>query len=206
VKGINFPITVKLFIKRWQLSWRFTFAHHPICASYKDHYWKIKGVYICQGCTLVYSSFFVALLFLLYFQITLEQFHYLIVGVGVLIPIIIIELAKIEQRIIKRLTRILIGIGIGLFCSAFLLHDEFIVKLIGFLIIFIGFFSFKQVRRSTRREDKCNLCSEYKNNVICSGLRLEAEAMNKYSDYASDLLQDNLKEKYFSKLKIKNKQ
>lgn len=204
MKLINFPITIKLFIKHWEFSWRFKFAHHPVCTSYKDHYWKIKGVYICQGCTLVYASFFVSLLFLIFFQITLGLFHYLIVGLCILIPILIIELTRIEQRIIKRLTRILIGIGIGVFFSAFLLHDEFIVKVFGFLLTITGFFSFKRVRRSTKREDKCKLCSEYKSNVICSGLRLEAEAMKKYSDYASDLLQDKLKEKYMSKLNIKN--
>ncbi len=201
MKLINFPITIKLFLKRWQISWRFKFAHHPVCVSYKDHYWNIKGVYICQGCTLVYSSFFVTLLFLFFFQTTLEQYQYLIVGLGILIPVLIIELTKIEQRIIKRLSRILIGIGIGLFFSAFLLHTDIIVKVIGFLITVIGFISFKRVRRSTKREDKCNLCSEHKSNVICSGLRLEAVAMKKYSDYASDLLQDKLKEKFMSKLK-----
>jgi hypothetical protein len=145
-------------------------------------------------------------MFLLFFQITLEQFHYLILGIGILIPILIIELIKVEQRISKRLTRILIGIGLGLFCSAFLIHEELIVKLIGFLLTIIGFFTFKQVRRSTKREDKCNLCSEYKSNVICSGLRLEAEAMKKYSDFASDFFQDKLKEKYLSKLNLKNEQ
>ena len=201
MKLINFPITIKLFLKRWQISWRFKFAHHPVCVSYKDHYWNIKVVYICQGCTLVYSSFFVTLLFLFFFQTTLEQYQYLIVGLGILIPVLIIELTKIEQRIIKRLSRILIGIGIGLFFSAFLLHTDIIVKVIGFLITVIGFISFKRVRRSTKREDKCNLCSEHKSNVICSGLRLEAVAMKKYSDYASDLLQDKLKEKFMSKLK-----
>ena len=200
MKGINFPITIKLFFKRWELSWRFKFAHHPVCVSYRDHYWKIKGVYICQGCALVYSSFFAALLFLIFFQITLELVHYLIIGLGILIPILIIELTKIEQRITKRLSRILIGIGIGSLFSTFLLSDELIVKFFAFLVVIIRFFSFKLVRRSTKREDKCNLCSEYKSNVNCSGLRLEAEAMRQYSDYASDLLQDKLKEKFKSKL------
>jgi hypothetical protein len=201
---INFPITVKLFIKRWQLSWRFTFAHHPICASYKDHYWKIQGVYICQGCTLVYSSFFVVLLFLLFFQLTLLPLHYLIVGIIILIPILLIELLKIDQRTIKRFTRAAIGIGLGFSLSAFFLHEEIIAKLLGLLVTIFGFISFTRVRNTAKREDKCNLCSEYKSNVICSGLRLEAEAMNKYSDYASDLLQGKLKEKYMSKLNIRN--
>lgn len=197
---INFPTAITLFLKRWELSWRFKFAHHPICPSYNKHYWNIKGVYLCQGCSIVYTCFFSALLFLILFHITFIPVHYLFVGLGILIPILLVEIIKIEQRSIKRLARAGIGIGLSLPFSAFVLHEEIVVKVMGLLITLLGFISFRQVRKAANREDLCKSCPEYKSNRICNGLRLEAEAMRKYSDYASDLLHAELKEKYRRKL------
>ena len=200
VKNINFADTIKIFIKKQRLSWRFTFAHHPICPTYKSHYWEIKGLYLCQGCSLVYAGFLSALSFLVFFQISLTSIHYLFVGLGVLIPILLLEMFKLEQRTIKRLSRAGIGIGVGVSFSAFFLHEDIVVKVIGLLVTIIGFMVFKQVRKTAKKDDLCRSCPEYRSKKICRGLRFEAEAMRKYSDYASDLLQIELKEKFTSKL------
>ncbi len=198
---INFPIAIKLLIKRWELSWRFKFAHHPICTNYRTHFWKVGGLYLCQGCSLVYSSFLITLLFLIIFHVILLPAQYLIVGMSLLVSILLIEKYNANLRFIKRLARVGTGLGLGISFSAFLLYPDLFIKLGGLFVSLAGFYLFNYIRRTKEKEDKCQTCADYQGHKICYGLRLEAEAMRKYSEYASDLLQPSLKSAYSKKLK-----
>ncbi len=201
---INFPIAIKLFIKRWELSWRFRFAHHPICSNYQAHIWKIGGLYICQGCSLVYFSFLLTLLILIIFQLTFLPIQYILIGIVLLVPILLIEKLKLNKRFIKRFARSGTGIGIAVSFSAFLIQTDLIIKISGLLISILGFYAFKFIRRTIQRENRCQSCPDYQENKICYGLRLEADAMRLYSEYASDLLQKDLKAVYTKRLEYDN--
>jgi hypothetical protein len=116
----------------------------------------------------------------------------------------LIENQKFEQRFIKRLARVGTGSGLGISFSAFLLVNNFTIQMIGMLISVTGFYLFKLIRQTKEREDKCQSCPDYQSNKICYGLQLEAGAMRKYSDYASELLQKDLKDVYIKRLQNDN--
>jgi hypothetical protein len=123
-----------------------------------------------------------------------------LLGIILLCFILLIEKFKVTRRSLKRLARSVTGIGLGISFSAFLQETDPIIQVSGLFIAIIGFSVFRYIRRVKKREDKCLTCPDYQENSICYGLRLEADAMRLYSDYASDLLQKDLKEAFIEKL------
>ncbi len=131
---------------------------------------------------------------------TFLSIQYLSLGIGLLVPILLIEKYDINQRITKRLARIATGIGLGVSFSAFMLHPDIIIKFVGLIITIGGFYTFKAIRRTKQKVDKCQTCADHQSHKICYGLLLESEAMRKYSEYASDLLQADLKAAFAKKI------
>ena len=43
--------------------WR-SFAHHPTCSRYKNHYFSLGAIKLCVGCTSLYSS--IIIFFIIY--------------------------------------------------------------------------------------------------------------------------------------------
>ncbi|MHA1945329.1 MAG: hypothetical protein ACXAC6_03985 [Candidatus Hodarchaeales archaeon] len=114
--------------------------------------------------------------------------------------LLITEALKVTNRKIKRITRITTGLGIGVFFWG-LLTVDFHIKLVGLTVALISYTFFRIVRRLRTTADLCMGCEELNAGKVCSGLEHKSKAMNEYSDYASDLLQDALRSKFRNKLK-----
>jgi hypothetical protein len=110
------------------------------------------------------------------------------------------EALKVTNRKIKRMTRISTGLGIGAFFWG-LLTVDFPIKLVGLVVALISYIFFRIIRRFRPTADLCIGCVELNAGKVCSGLEHKAKAMNDYSDYASDLLQDVLRSKFQNELK-----
>lgn len=196
---ISLPIRIKLFWKKLKVSWRFHFAHHPLCDNYGDQVFKIKGIYLCQGCTLTYIGIILGVMSSFALTLSLSNLEWSIIGIGILISLFIIEFLKLNKRIIKRLIRFVTGLGLGGFFWVLISSTNIIAPVIALLLSFIGYKVFKIIRSSQLKEDKCLHCSEFKQGKICSGLALEAKANREYSEYATLLMQDQLKARVLSK-------
>ena len=114
--------------------------------------------------------------------------------------LLVIEAVKVTNRKIKRITRITTGLGIGAFFWG-LLTVDFPIKLVGLTVALISYILFRIIRQLRPTADLCMGCEELNTGKVCSGLEHKAKAMNDYSDYASDLLQDVLRSKFRNKLK-----
>jgi len=51
------------FIEHLKTHAPWVFAHHPQHACFREHVWKINGLYICKGCLVTSIGFVVGLLF-----------------------------------------------------------------------------------------------------------------------------------------------
>lgn len=100
------------------------------------------------------------------------------------------------RRPFKRFARLFTGIGIGSFFWFLLSEPNIIYKLIGAGFGFVAYSAFLKVRVFTT-VDKCYGCPELKPG-ICPGLKHEVLAMKEYSNYATILLEDQLKQKFLA--------
>lgn len=197
----SLTIRMRLFFKKIKVSWRFHFAHHPLCDNYRNQIFEINGIYLCQGCTLTYIGIFLGLISSLLLNLDLSIIEWLIIGLGILVFLFIIEFLNISNRKIKRLIRFVTGIGLGSFIWFLFSSTNFYVSLIAIIFTYLGYRVFKIIRSSQVKEDKCLSCSEFNKGKICSGLALEAQVNREYSEYATNLLQDKLKALAMAKYK-----
>lgn len=196
---ISFSKRVKLLWKTYQVSWRFRFAHHPLCERFEGQVWKLRSMYLCQGCTLAYLGVLTGFLLFFAFNISLSPINWLAVGSFCLLLPLIIESIGVDRRLIKRIIRYTTGIGIGSLFWLLLSEPDFVMKVGAIIFAVVGFQVFRFIRGSSERQDTCEACPELHTGGICSGLEMEAEAMRKYSDYATSLLEEKIKAKYLRK-------
>ena len=181
-----------------QLSWKFHFSHHPLCIHYRDSVYHIGPLIVCQGCFLttigILTGFFSSALM----NLTLEVVYWFLTTFFIILFLFTVELFNITNRRLKRASRLLTGLGIGMFFWG-LLTVGFPIKWIGLIIASISYILFRLIRHLRPNADLCIGCDELNAGKVCSGLEIKAKAMNEYSDYASNLLQDVLKSKYQNK-------
>jgi len=190
---IEISKTLKLWLKKLQLSWRFKFAHHPLCDRYKGHVFQIgrkKPFFLCQGCSLTAFGIITGtILFLFIFQLKSNLIYWLILINAALFSTLIIESLSIKSRGIKKFSRFILGIGLGI--SFMIIINGSMPLIIKFGIsanVIIGYSIFRFFRRDKEKKDLCKSCPELEKHEICSGLKLESKAMKEYSDYATKIL------------------
>ena len=195
VENLSLQTRLKLWWKRLTLSWRFRFAHHPLCARFSDQIFVIKGLYLCQGCTLVYTGFFLALLIVAFLPFQLLFYWWVVIIAAFVFPTFIIQFISLP-RLFKRLARFLFGIGLGTgVIAAFKFSQWFyILGLISIVLIVYLVFRILYRRNKKAQEDICGDCPELHQRGVCSGFKLQMEAERKYSEYASKLLESELEE------------
>jgi uncharacterized membrane protein len=195
--SIDLKTKLNLWRKKIQLFSRIKFAHHPLCARFSDHVFKIKNTYLCQGCTLSYLGVLFGIFSCLLINPALTSIHWFFLGIGFLSPTLVIEILKIKYRPAKRSVRLIAGIGLGVFLGLIIIGSV-PEKIFAALFSSISYFVFYYIRKLKKPKDKCEGCSELKEGGICSGLKLEFDLNRKYSDIASNILQDKISLKYIN--------
>jgi len=195
VKKIIF-LRFKSLIKRWQLSWKFYFAHHPLCDRFKDHVWHIPfGIIVCQGCFLVMLGVVLGITSFFIFNPSLTSFEWFLFALFCISLPLMVELLKIENRKIKHLIRLVTGFGLaGLVWVVF--TAELDGKIIAFVIGTMGYTLFLKTRKKKQGTDICEGCPSLSSVEICEGLSQKAIAMQQYSEYLTKIYEKSLKKKY----------
>ena len=133
--------------------------------------------------------------------------YHLLIALGCfLLPILLVELLNISNRHIKRFIRLLGGLGLGFFTSIAIDFESLGIFLlsIGIVIPSYGIFLFMR-KQKHKNKDICEGCDELEelqkgNLKICSGLQEKIAAEKKYSNFASDLLQEEFRKELFREI------
>jgi hypothetical protein len=108
-------------------------------------------------------------------------------GLGV--PTVVLSAPPVYQRLprtCKDVLRCSMGICIGLYlCVALQAH---LLWTAGGALVLFGFWKAYFARRRRRRAEACRGCPEYGRAAICSGCRIQAEAIRAYEAKATNLL------------------
>ena len=161
--------------------------------------YHIGPLVVCQGCFLTTIGILIGFISSILINLTLETIQWFLMAFIIMFFLLIIEAFQVTNRMLKRMTRLLTGLGIGVFFWG-LLTVDFPIKLVGLIVASLSYASFRIIRHVKPSTDLCIGCQELNAGKICSGLEHKAKAMKEYSDYASDLLQDVLRAKYQNKL------
>ncbi len=187
----------KLWRYKWKCLWKTTFSHHPLCAQFKGHYWKIKDFYFCQGCFLTLIGFLIGFftsIALAIPNITFKWYQLVSIMLIIITPIAIVEGKNITNRPIKRLIRFDGGIGIGFFLANMLQISNISKIFISFFILIVSYYIFIFLRRGRNKKDLCETCKELNQKKICSGYKLKIDAEKKYSAFFNQLLKPQIDE------------
>lgn len=191
---MKFLKRLKLNIFKLKLTWRFKFAHHPLCQNYSDQVFKIGNIYLCQGCTLIYSGLVIGLLSGIIFNPSFSIQIWAIIGVSLMVPTFVVQVVKLP-RMFKRIARFLNGFDLGaIFFSIFIL-PKWSHRIIMIVSISVTYLAFRIIHKHKRKErDLCESCNELKTGKICSGYKLRAEKELEYSKYAEQILDEELQQ------------
>ncbi len=185
------------FFKRYlQLLLPFHFSHHPLCSNYQQEVFHVHSWFICRGCTWTYGSTLIALMVTAFFNpfSNFSLFEGFLIVLGITSPTWLGLLHSFQNRKIKDLIRISLGLGWGIALAELWLQPLWIDKIVIFLFIIAVWFIFQRIRRSqTSKRDiiLCENCTEL-NSSACSGFKRQFEAERLYSREISDFMQQKL--------------
>ncbi|MHA2225011.1 MAG: hypothetical protein ACXAC8_07390 [Candidatus Hodarchaeales archaeon] len=195
-KSLSINQKIYFFKRRLQLFSPYILAHHPLCDKYKQEvflFWKLN---FCRGCTLLFSTTIVFSLFLIIFNplniFTLVEVFFIVIGVTS--PTWIGLIHSFQNRRIKDLLRILLGVGWSIAIAEIWLQPMWIDKFLIFILMIGFWYVFFQLRRlqtSIGQNTLCSSCDEFSDKV-CIGFKKQHEAENIYSRELSDFLQQKL--------------
>ncbi len=205
---LNFKQRLRFRRKKLSLTWKFKWAHHPLCERFEDHLWHIGDFTFCQGCFLSYAGTVVGFIaFLTYFS------RYIFNALGVLavvavslVPVLIVEFFNFENRSLKRFIRFWGGLGLGATFSLALYRElSTWLRIISLIVAILGYGAFFVVRKHGEVEDKCEGCPELIRDGVCSGYRKEKAAIEKYNSFLEKELRDRVEREVSEKFSIGKK-
>jgi uncharacterized membrane protein len=181
---------VKIAWKRFLLSWRFLFAHHPLCEKYQDQVFLVFGVSLCQGCTLLYSGLLLGLFFFLFIETaSLTFFHWFLIATLLVTPSFLIFRSKRgKRRFFKRGARLMNGAGFATIFWGSTSLNLLIERLLLIFYMIALFLLFTLIRtRYSNHGSLCSFCEE-QSLPVCSGYRKQVQVEEKMDEYTIKLL------------------
>jgi hypothetical protein len=160
----------------------FVTAHHPACGHFDEHVAIIRGRRWCIGCTFNSLSFFGAMLVLLIIWLVnsalLNRFYLFWGGIGATILYFLFSFSRVTdgRKRAKIISKFLLGTGFAGVCWSILLIDglfssTLVVKLALIIILYLGFITVLNIKRSLEIFKECRDC-EYKARWSkCPGFR-----------------------------------
>jgi len=135
-------------------------AHHPLCIKFKNHVFIIGPLFLCVGCTSVLLGFisFTILFFILQENFLARPLTIALVATcGVIIALVQL-LVKPNNKWIKALFRLSLGIGLGSFTGLIVLAPHWGLKIGLFLFLFPSVYLYNVLRGPSPYEG-CQDCS-----------------------------------------------
>jgi uncharacterized membrane protein len=184
--GINSrALNVRLWLLWIRHAYRFRWAHRPLCSRFSDGVLRIGQVHLCRSCVCAYGGIVVGALACLFLNAVRESAVPLLVCL--MIPTLAFSMPQLYRRCSRRvrdLLRFSMGCCIAL-CLCVMLMGKLIVSALcaGILLVFWRIYF---VMRRNRRAQACNACPEL--GGICTGCRIQADAVRAYEAEATSLL------------------
>lgn len=184
--GINSrALQVRLWLLWIRHSFRFRWAHRPLCSRFSDGVLRIGQVHLCRSCVCAYSGIVLAALACLFLD-TVRAWA-LPLLICVMVPTLGFSMPRLYKRCSRRLRdglRFSMGCCISL-CVCVMLMGELVVSALcaGTLLVFWRIYF---VMRRQRKAQACNACPEL--GGICTGCHIQADAIRAYEAEATQLL------------------
>ena len=174
----------------------FNFAHHPLCKNYRNEVFSCNGYFLCKGCTEVYSSGIIIMLFVTLFNpfYSFSVFQFSIIALVTALPSFIGILIHFRRRIIKDFIRIDLGIGLGIAFGEFVIIPDLFSKILIFFILLFIYSFYKTSRSRQNIYHDSNLCSNCRqfNEYACNSYKQVFNTEREYSHLLSDFIQKRL--------------
>lgn len=177
-------------IRLWWLwlvcSYRFRWAHRPLCARFSSGIINVGGVHVCRSCLCAYCGIVVCVLSVVALRPSVTQTSIILAGLAV--PTLALSgpwCYKKLPRAFRDVLRLAMGAVMAL-CGYLLLCGEFAVAAAVAAVLFVFWRVYFRVRR-TRRLHACDGCAELSDEKICSGCRLQADGARRYEQIATQL-------------------
>ena len=168
-------------------SYRFRWAHGPLCSHFRGGVFRIGRVHLCRSCVCAYCGFFLCAAGCLFFDAVRESTAILLLclmapTIGFSTP----QLYRRYPRLVRDLLRFSMGCCIAL-CICAMLRGNILVSATCASIFLLFWKRYFGIRRK-RKAEACNRCPELEQKGICSGCRLQADAVRAYETEATNLL------------------
>ena len=177
-------------VRLWWLwvvcSYRFRWAHRPICGRFRSGVVKVGSVYLCRSCLCAYCGILVCGVLLMVLRPPAAKAAVALAGLGASV----LGLSgpwcyKKWPRGMRDVLRLAMGAVISL-CAYLLVCGELIVALAGGGVLLAFWRVYFRMRRR-RRLSACDGCEELSAKGVCSGCRLPADGMRRYEEIATGL-------------------
>jgi hypothetical protein len=192
IPSLSFIKRLKLWWKKFTLTWKFAFAHHPLCERFSDQVFKIGDLYICQGCSLALLGFIISLFLGIFISLGIDVIWWYVIVCGLTLPSFILLFVSFP-RTVKRIVRFLFGFGIGGGLGTVFTVSKWSQRIILSAIVLLIYILFRIFYKKTKSpENVCEGCPEYRQREVCSGYKQQMEVELEYSKYATNLLAPEL--------------
>ncbi len=180
-----------LKFKLWVLwlchSYRFRWAHRPLCERFRAGVLRIGHVHLCRSCVCVYAGLAGGVVSCSCFAALRQSPTAWLLGL--MIPTVVLSAPRLYPRLIRPL-RDLLRFGMGFcisLCGCVVLWGNGLVA-IGCVSVLFLFWRLYFSQRRKRRASACTGCPEFSQTSICTGCRVQARAVRAYETQATHLL------------------
>lgn len=185
--------TVAAWIFRVRLWWlwlassfRFRWAHRPLCRRFREDVVSVGGVYLCRSCVCAYCGLLMCGAFIAAMRPSVTATCLTLVSAA------LVTLALSGPWCYKKLPRTVrdalrwsMGGMIALVGYLFICR-ELIIALPA-VLVFWAFWRFYLGARRKRKMHTCDGCEELASRAVCSGCQVQAEGVRRYEEAATRL-------------------
>jgi len=167
-------------------SFRFRWAHRPLCEHFRADVIRVRGVYLCRSCACAYCGILTCGIFLALARPTVTE-----AGIA-LACTSIVTLALSSPCCYKKLPRAArdalrwaMGTLIAIVGYLFVCR-ELIIALPASAVLWIFWRVYFRARRQ-RRLHACDQCEELAARGVCTGCQIQADGVRRYEEAATRL-------------------
>ena len=167
--------------------YKFIFLHKPLCEKYKSNTLKIFGLYVCRSCLLLYTGFFISLIYTILTIKTVHIDKYFYLGLLGCILTFAVSYPPIYARY-RRITKDFIRFYDGIFLAAFfVICFKFNIYIgIASIVAFLVMRYFYNKKRPCARI--CKDCPNLIEGQTCEGYIQQKEALLKVEEEYSNIM------------------
>lgn len=172
----------------WRHTWRFNWAHKPLCDRFRHDVIRLGGMALCRSCTLVYGATILTLMTALCVSSLINPWAWKLLAMIGLVTLMCSfpPWYRHWSRTFRDLIRSLLGVTLALGIYM-MLQGDVVVGLLGLAILWFMWKLYLPLRHRNKNE-ACQGCPELAQGGICSGYIWQADYVRRYEKQASEFL------------------